>query len=60
MKKLKLIALLSNPDIPDVEVYLSGDAEGNEFRSVDDVTVEWEDDLDYYEIPGPALIIWPV
>lgn len=61
MRKSELIALLSDPDLPDIPVFVSRDAEGNGFSAVDEVT--FEDDEDSFmseEIGGPAIIIWPI
>lgn len=61
MRKSQLIALLSDPDLPDVDVFISTDAEGNGFSAVDEVSFEPDDADSYFieEIGAPALIIWP-
>jgi hypothetical protein len=61
MKKSELIEMLSDPDLPDIEVFMSKDGEGNAFRLVEEVSYhDDEDEFIYEETGGPALILWPV
>lgn len=60
MLKSELIAMLSDPDLPDIEVFMSKDGEGNSFRAAYEVSYEFEEDSELYEEAGPVLVIWPV
>lgn len=60
MKKSELIAMLSDPDLPDIDVFLSKDGEGNSFREAYEVSYQDDEDSELYEEAGPVLVIWPV
>ena len=64
MLKSELIAMLNNPDLPDVEVLLSKDEEGNQFHVVYDVEFYSSDEEDApfaFEETGfrQAIVLWP-
>ena len=63
MKKSELIALLSDENIPDVEVMIAADEEGNRFHVLQDMEYYDEnDDVGYVlEESGyhAAIVLWP-
>lgn len=66
MLKSELVALLSDPDLPDVEVLVSRDEEGNGFHVLMDVEFYSEDGDDdgvpfAFDEAGfrQAIVLWP-
>ena len=57
MNREQLIALLQAIDESGLTVVLATDAEGNDFKAIDEVSIEEDFDDDYW---GPTLVIWPV
>lgn len=58
MKKSELMLLLS--ELPDFEILLARDAEGNGFSGVDEISIETDEELELVETNGPVLIVWPI
>jgi len=64
MLKSELIELLSDPDLPDIEILVSSDEEGNSFNVLTDVEFYDSDDEDLPIIFNDAgfaqaIILWP-
>lgn len=66
MRKSELLALLNDPDLPDVEILVSSDEEGNGFSVLTDVEFyggdDDEEDLPFaFEEAGfsQAIVLWP-
>lgn len=60
MRKSELIALLSDESIPDIEVVVSADEEGNNFHILADVAYYDDEDSDFEELGlRSAIVLWP-
>jgi hypothetical protein len=59
MKKSELVSMLNLID-DDLEVIISSDAEGNDFRVIDEISIEDEEDTELFDTMGEVIIIWPV
>jgi hypothetical protein len=61
MTKAELLHLLADPDLEDWPIVLAGDAEGNSFSAIDEISLEEEEESDLFDHFGtPVIVLWPV